>query len=44
MDITPIVRPLFAKRQKQIDLFERYGDEIQKNNYTTFLKQHKIQK
>ena len=25
MDITPIVRPLFAKRQKQIDLFERYG-------------------
>ena len=37
MDITPIVRPLFAKRQKQIDLFERYGDEIQKKQLYSLL-------
>ncbi len=38
MDITPIVRPLFAKRQKQIDLFERYGDEIQKKQLYSLLE------
>ena len=38
MEITPIVRPLFAKRQKQIDLFERYGDEIQKKQLYNLLE------
>ena len=38
MDISPIVRPLFAKRQKQIDLFERYGDEIQKKQLYNLLE------
>ena len=30
MDLKPIVRPLFAQRKKKIELFERYGDEMQK--------------
>lgn len=38
MDITPIVRPIFAQRQKQIDLFEKYGEEIQKKQLQKLLE------